>query len=404
MNCDEFQEQLSDYLERALGGAQTAVVEEHLAGCPPCREEAELLVEIIAQVAALPPVDPPLGFAQRVMAQVRELETEPGYWQWFVSALRQNIPIQGAALVTVAVLGTYLLVKEGPLDPSTSLPPHQITGDIKGDPKPTGQAALVPPSERDQLAALSKRTAGPSTNEGSSSRALEPRATGGSGGARNSEKVPAKSADRKPPAPATTVPVAPSRASTPEKTSASAPRAGEGTPEPNERTAPMITGTTVASHSSSQLGGSPATLSFPFESDNPGALRSAPIEPFADFELIVRRHPPELGERRSDPAGTLRRAEAGKTSAERPSAPRAIDRLMAAIPDHSRPQTIWVTVPINQYEQFKDELHALGTIESEFRVPLLRDRTAAQGDGHIRVKLMALPTPDNATPNTPANR
>jgi hypothetical protein len=99
-----------------------------------------------------------------------------------------------------------------------------------------------------------------------------------------------------------------------------------------------------------------------------------------------------------------RKAEAGKAAAERTSSPRPIDRLMAAIPDHARPQTIWVNVPTEQYEQFKKELQALGIIESEIRVPLLRDQTAAHGDGQVRVRLTALPTADNSTPHAPTNR
>jgi hypothetical protein len=93
-----------------------------------------------------------------------------------------------------------------------------------------------------------------------------------------------------------------------------------------------------------------------------------------------------------------------QAATERPATPRAIDRLMAAIPDNARPQTIWVTVPKNQYEQFKKELDALGTIESEIHVPLFRDQTAAQIDGQIRVRLTAIPEADSSTSNPPAGR
>jgi predicted anti-sigma-YlaC factor YlaD len=57
MNCEEIQAQLSEYLDRSLGAAPMALVEEHLAACPPCREETALLRETIGQVAALPSVD-----------------------------------------------------------------------------------------------------------------------------------------------------------------------------------------------------------------------------------------------------------------------------------------------------------------------------------------------------------
>jgi hypothetical protein len=93
--------------------------------------------------------------------------------------------------------------------------------------------------------------------------------------------------------------------------------------------------------------------------------------------------------------------EPAGASAEHPSTARAIDRLMAAIPDHTRPQTIWITVPKDQYEQFKKELQTLGNMESETRVPMLRDQSASQADGHIRVKLTALPAADKPAANQP---
>jgi hypothetical protein len=76
---------------------------------------------------------------------------------------------------------------------------------------------------------------------------------------------------------------------------------------------------------------------------------------------------------------------------------------MAAIPDHTRPQTIWINVPETQYEEFKQELFKLGIIEAESRVPMLREQ-ASQADGQIRVKLTALPHGEAAAPNRPASR
>ena len=395
MNCEEIQAQLSDYLDRSLDGAQMAIVEGHLGACPICREEAELLNETIGEVAALPWVDAPLGFTQRVMVQVREIEMPPAYWQRFSWVPRRNLPIQATALAMVGVLGIYLMLKENPQDRLTSLPPSQINQ----DPKPAPQSLSLAPSKSDQLA---ERAGEPSTKEVAPSSASQPRA------AAPRERVatesgPPKSADSTPPEPSATVPGASPGVRTPiQERRAGAAQAAR---EPSDRTAPTISGTRVTTHASSPVGGSPVTFSFPSESDA-GAFRAPPavMEPFADFELIVRRHPRPADEPRRDVAGMSRKAEAGKPAAERSSAPRAIDRLMAAIPDHARPQTIWVNVPKDQYEQFKKELRALGTIESEIRVPLLRDQTAAHGDGQIRVRLTAMPTAESSTPNPPANR
>ena len=139
MNCDEIQAQLSEYLDRSLGAAPMALVEEHLAACPPCREETELLSEAIGQVAALPSVEPPLGFTQRVMAYVREIEPQPGLWHRLFLPLRQKLPVQATALVMLGILGAYLLQKEETHKQLTAIQPAQVTDGIKQDSAPAPQ-------------------------------------------------------------------------------------------------------------------------------------------------------------------------------------------------------------------------------------------------------------------------
>lgn len=383
MNCDEIQAQLSDYLDRSLGAAPMALVEEHLAACPPCREETELLSETIGQVATLPSVEPPLGFTQRVMAHVREIEPQPGLWQRVFLPLRHKLPVQATALVMLGILGAYLLQKEETHKQLTAIQPAQITDGIKQDGAPARQAFPAPPTtSKSKTNASAKRSANESTEQPASSRAPQSDSIAHRERAQIAGSRAAKSTDSlRPPTPV-------------------------AAPEPGDTAAPMISGTAVANHVSSQAGGGSGTPAFPFESDPATAFRSAPsaIVPFADYELVVRRHGRPPAESRGDVTGAVRKTEMSQAD-ERPSTtPRAIDRLMAAMPDHARSQTIWVTVPKNLYEQFKKELHALGTIESETRVPLLRDQTAAQTDGQIRVKLTAIPVADSSTPNPPASR
>jgi Putative zinc-finger/Predicted integral membrane protein (DUF2275) len=382
MNCDEIQAQLSEYLERSLGAVPMALVEEHLAACPPCREETELLSETIGQVAALPAVEPPPGFTQRVMAHVREIEPQPGLWQRLFLPLRQKLPVQATALVMLGILAVFLLQKEETHKQITAIQPAQVTDGIKQDNTPARQAFPAPPTtSTSKTKALAKRSADESRVKPVSPRASQP------------DLVARRERAQ----------IAGSLAS--ESTESLRPATPAAAPEPGDRAAPMISGTAVANHVSSQTGGGTGPLAFPFESDPAAAFRSASsaIMPFADYELVVRRHGRPPAESRGDVTGAVRKTELSQ-AAERPSTPRAIDRLMAAIPDQSRPQTIWVTVPKNQYEQFKKELHALGTIESETQVPLLRDQTAAQTDGQIRVKLTAMPGTDSPTPNPPASR
>ena len=114
MNCQEVQAQLSDYLEKALPIADLNIIDAHLSACAPCRMETDYLSECIRQVASLPIVDPPIGFTQRVMARVREINEKPGFWERWLFPLRIKIPLQATAVVLVGILAVYVLQKEPP--------------------------------------------------------------------------------------------------------------------------------------------------------------------------------------------------------------------------------------------------------------------------------------------------
>lgn len=112
MNCDEVQARLSEYLDKSLDAGNAHAIESHLSSCPRCRAEAESLTESIRQVAGLPLVDPPAGFTQRVMVQVREMAGEPNFWERFFLPLRMKLPIHAAALLLIGVFAVYFYQSE----------------------------------------------------------------------------------------------------------------------------------------------------------------------------------------------------------------------------------------------------------------------------------------------------
>ncbi|MGE5854437.1 MAG: anti-sigma factor family protein, partial [Deltaproteobacteria bacterium] len=81
MTCAEVQLLLSEYIEKSLDTIRLKAVESHLLACPSCRAETEGLTDCIRQISDLPLLDPPIGFTQRVMAHVREIETRPSWWR-----------------------------------------------------------------------------------------------------------------------------------------------------------------------------------------------------------------------------------------------------------------------------------------------------------------------------------
>ena len=87
MNCEEVANHFSDYLDQSLDTATMTRVATHIIACPLCRAESNEIADCIDQVASLPVLDPPIGFAQRVMAHVREVEEKPTVWQWLFQSL-----------------------------------------------------------------------------------------------------------------------------------------------------------------------------------------------------------------------------------------------------------------------------------------------------------------------------
>jgi len=115
MICEEVKAHLLDYLDKTLDTPTMTRVATHLISCAPCGAEASELADCIDQVAALPALEPPLGFAQRVMAHVREIEVRPSLWEriflpW--SHWTKKMPLQAGALLMVGIIGIVLYQKD----------------------------------------------------------------------------------------------------------------------------------------------------------------------------------------------------------------------------------------------------------------------------------------------------
>lgn len=108
MNCDQVQEQLSEYIDGRIDSKTRAEVEEHLSSCVDCTELAGSLTSTAQMVAAEPQVEPPMGFTTRVMAQVQDEASKPSLRQRWSAWSRLNIPMQAAAVILIAVLAVFL--------------------------------------------------------------------------------------------------------------------------------------------------------------------------------------------------------------------------------------------------------------------------------------------------------
>ncbi|MGQ0647026.1 MAG: zf-HC2 domain-containing protein [Gemmatimonadaceae bacterium] len=139
--CDEFQEQLSGYLEGTLTDSAVADAELHLAACAVCRQLVTDLQEIARQAAALPALVPShdLWPAIEARTQPRVLpfspkSVPPAAWN------RVRLGAIAAGLVAITALTTYQLTRrpgEPPSNavtavhqPSPPAPESVVTGEI----------------------------------------------------------------------------------------------------------------------------------------------------------------------------------------------------------------------------------------------------------------------------------
>jgi cytoskeletal protein RodZ len=100
---------LSAYCGGDLEPAERQLVELHLAECPTCRAELADLQTTLHLVRTTPEIDPPPWMTTRIMALIREQQTEKKSWlQRFFFPLHLKLPLEAIALLVVCVSGYYL--------------------------------------------------------------------------------------------------------------------------------------------------------------------------------------------------------------------------------------------------------------------------------------------------------
>jgi hypothetical protein len=368
MNCAEVQERLSEYLEQALDEGNMRSVESHLSSCRLCRAEADSLALCIESIANLPTVEPPIGFAQRVMSHVREIEAKPALWQRFWSPLGSKLPIHVTAIVLIGIMTLYLFEKQRP-----DLPP------------PSERVTSTTPSREEQIQTPapepSTSTAAPKKPEGSSS-VSENRKQSTATGKTQGSQAPSSVDKQQPRASSTSGKNAIGARSVPEE-----PETSSAPPliplDPRRRAGGVISGTPVVNPATPRIGAGPFSLPSELEAES-FRVPSSSLARLADYELVLRRRPALHNP-------TLRdNIEPSQSN---------IDRLMAMIPDSTRPHIIWVSLAPSQLDQFKRELLSIGTIESESATSYRDLEFASKTGSEVLIRLTILPVSETSRTN-----
>lgn len=112
MNCQEIQDDLSSYIDKALPEKEMMLIEEHLSRCPRCQKEYEALKVTVNMISSLGEIIPPAGFRRELRKKLenaapkQEEKSGQGLIHTWLSKLRATglIPVAAALLIMLAVV------------------------------------------------------------------------------------------------------------------------------------------------------------------------------------------------------------------------------------------------------------------------------------------------------------
>ncbi len=139
MTHDHLDDLLSGLLDGELSKAEESAALAHLAGCQHCQTELDAVRAVRSTLRALPPVEPPFGFYQRLLV--------PAHPRW-----RERRRAVVAALAGSAAASVLFLVAspapQRPVSPSvaTLIEAHATSASVTGDVLSTLTPAGVPVS------------------------------------------------------------------------------------------------------------------------------------------------------------------------------------------------------------------------------------------------------------------
>jgi Predicted integral membrane protein (DUF2275)/Putative zinc-finger len=408
MNCQEAQKYLSEFLDDSLDVERSRTVSDHLAACSLCSEEMASLAECQRLVSGLPAVEPPTGFATRVMAHVRDAARKPSLWDRLFSPLRIKIPLQATAVVLIAVLAAYIYQQE-PLQresgitvqPETSFgkraetdklaPIDTLAPTAPAKPRQVGEETKTRVQEFKDSAQLKKP-------QSSSKPEEQHRPTKGDqlavpGAARSQEQI------RSP----ATLSSAPLQEKSPVASDPASHRLGQFSlsgeapaKEPQlsvPRTEKESSSKDAASARKSSVERSAASSSNPLTS---GTVIGAALP--TDHELVIRLKETVRDDKNRGDGLASGGAQSERRSLTLQEEAKNFEQAREQAVQTGRSQTVWVTTARNQYQLFKKELAELGNIEVESSTAELKSDAIAKSSDRLRIKVTILPPPSSANP------
>jgi anti-sigma factor RsiW len=125
MNCERMQEHLIAYLDGKAAPAARRQVEEHLAGCPACRERAEQFSALWRALDEVPGLSPSPSFDAAVRQRVAAEPHRARWWAWLTPA-----PRLAMAATVLVVFSVWLSSQRPGPQPVASAAPQSIEAEF----------------------------------------------------------------------------------------------------------------------------------------------------------------------------------------------------------------------------------------------------------------------------------
>ena len=405
MNCAQAEKNFAALLDDSLDHERLHEIKEHLDACSRCSEELSGLAESQRLVSALPPVEPPLGFTTRVMAQVRETAHRPTLWQRLFLSFPTKLPLHATAVVLISVLAAYLYQKESRYrDAARTAPPASSFETREETDSPPSSSAQSPRLE--SKVQVAKETGAQGRREERSSAPEQP-------GSFSESEERNKTIDRVQPGAAATAPTRnhPNSALTapqPNEKSSSGDKAAsarleESLPSAKAQAKGVPQPGPFHNHDSALSDFTPAAKSP--ASDAVGesrassldARRSAPALA-SDQELTLRLKEPVRDDKNAAAPPQLERFQAEPQASPSRTTFKDFDGARQRAIQTGQPQTVSAIIDASQYDGFKKELASLGKIESEKAAPANEIDALSKPSAQLRITITILPPNSSAQP------
>ena len=403
MNCVDARKHFADLLDHSRD-ERLRKVNDHLTACDRCTEELAAHAACQHLVSGLPPVDPPVGFTTRVMAEAREIAHRPSLWEQLFSRI-PKIPLQATAVVVIGILAVFIYRKElrqpewTPTVPPASSLQKQEEAD-KSPPHAGGApAAELKVKESGEAGAQERRVKRLPQTEQPPSLAEPEEQSNIIGGVRpGARKVAPPSASINP---TKVAPSKPKEESSPadetdsvrqEQSLRSGGAQAKGVPS----SAPLRDNETAARDRTS--GGASASSAGPEEkrAGSSYALRSG-TSGFSDRKLILRLKPAAREDSSTEPLSELESPDAEASPSQ---TFKDLERARQRAIRTGQPQTVSAIIDASQYDELKEELARLGKIESEAPGPANEIDALSKSSGQLRITITVLPPNSSAQPHS----